>query len=416
MAASYRPYLRVTWSDSDSSATGYAVVDRLVAGMATGGLRMRPGCTLAEVEDLAREMTLKTACYRIPVGGAKGGIDYPADAPDADAVRERYVLAMRPMLDSIWTTAGDLGTPQDRLDAVFTRLGLGPSSLRAGLLRSPDPERSQEHVRRMFALVDDGLSMPSLIGGYGVAQAGLAGLEVLGIEADGARSVVQGFGAMGGSSALYLHRAGVLVVAVADALGVVANPAGLDVPDLLARRSTSGVVDREGLGPADAELPGKAWIDIESELTVPAASSYCVTDQNADRLRTRLVVEAANVPVTAAAEERLGRRGIPVVPDFVANAGAAAWAWWAVFGLVTDADDSRAMVARHVRPLVHAAMDPWLADQTPPRATATAIAWQHKAELTDRFGEVSESIPLFEAGALAAKDAHSTRPDSRRAG
>ena len=69
----HRPFLRVTWADPEGPATGHVVVDRLVCGIATGGLRTRAGCTLAEVEDLAREMSLKTGAYGLPVGGAKGG-------------------------------------------------------------------------------------------------------------------------------------------------------------------------------------------------------------------------------------------------------------------------------------------------------------------------------------------------------
>ena len=91
MAQPRRPLLRLTWSDPESDATGFVVVDRLVTGIATGGLRTRAGCTMQEVEDLAREMSLKTGIYGLPVGGAKGGIDYPADAPDVDMVRKGII-------------------------------------------------------------------------------------------------------------------------------------------------------------------------------------------------------------------------------------------------------------------------------------------------------------------------------------
>jgi glutamate dehydrogenase (NAD(P)+) len=98
----YRPFLRVTWSDPEGPSTGYVVVDRLVCGIATGGLRTRTGCTLAEVEDLAREMSLKAGAYGLPVGGAKGGIDHTADAPDVDAVRG---ASSRPS-GRCWTRSG----------------------------------------------------------------------------------------------------------------------------------------------------------------------------------------------------------------------------------------------------------------------------------------------------------------------
>ncbi|HEX6444025.1 MAG TPA: Glu/Leu/Phe/Val dehydrogenase dimerization domain-containing protein [Streptosporangiales bacterium] len=399
-----RPYLRVTWSDPESSATGHLVVDRLVTGIATGGLRTRAGCTLEEVEDLAREMTLKVGAYGVPVGGAKGGIDYPPDAPDVDEVRLRFVQAMRPILDTIWVTAADFGTPQANLDAVFERAGLGGSSLRAALRRSPDPDRTRRDVARKFVDSDDGLTMPALIGGYGVAEAALAGLDGLGIPAEGARAVVQGFGAMGGSSALYLQRGGVRVVGISDAAGLLVNTErGLDVAALLAARSPAGIVDRAVLRPDDSELPRESWLDLDAEVLVPAAVSYVLTTQNCDAVKARLIAEAANVPVTPDAERRLTERGVVVVPDFVANAGAAVWAWWVVFGLVDGPGDSRELLSRHVRPLVARLVEQWRANGAPLRETAARIAERNVAETIERYGDVAERVPLFEAGAEAAK-------------
>jgi glutamate dehydrogenase (NAD(P)+) len=406
MGAEYRPFLRLVWSDPDGPATGYVVVDRLVCGIATGGLRTRSGCTLAEVEDLAREMSLKAGAYGLPVGGAKGGLDHPSDAPDVDEVRARFVAAVRPLLDSIWVTAGDLGTPQSALDAVFARAGLGPSSLRAALRRSPDRNGVTARVQEMFTLVDDGLVMPDLIGGFGVAEAALAGLEGLGLPPARSRAVVQGFGAMGGSSALYLHRAGVRVVAIADAHGLIQNPErGLDVPTLLARRRPGGLIDRTALRVDDAQLPGEAWLDVDAELAVPAATSYSLTEADVGRVRAALVAEAANVPLTPGAEAMLAGRGVPVIPDFVANAGAAAWAWWVIFGLVSDADTSRAMVSASVRPLVRRLIAAWNADRTSLRDHARTLAIETTTALTHRFGSVVERTPLFDAGLLAARSA-----------
>ncbi|MQA03236.1 MAG: glutamate dehydrogenase [Streptosporangiales bacterium] len=398
-----RPYLRVIWSDPESDATGYLVVDRLVTGIGTGGLRTRAGCTLEEVEDLAREMSLKVGAYGVPVGGAKGGIDYPPDAPDVDEVRLRYVQAMRPYLDSMWTTAADFGTPQASLDQVFERAGLGSSSLRAGLRRSPDPEATAADVKRQFVDGEEGLTMPALIGGYGVAEAGLAGLEGLGIAPAEATAVVQGFGAMGGSTALYLAKAGVRVVGISDAQGLLVNTErGLDVPALLAARSPAGAIDRAVLRSDDTELPGSAWLDLDVDLLVPAAVSYTITTQNCAQVKARLIAEAANVPITPDAERSLTDRGVVVVPDFVANAGAAVWAWWVVLGLVTGPADSRSLLSKHVRPLVGQLIDAWRENSTPPREAAARIAEENLARNVERYGGVVERVPLFEAGAQAA--------------
>src|SRR5699024_2573214 len=93
------PYLRLHWEDDLTGARGYLVVDTLVGGLATGGTRMRAGCTMREVEDLARGMTRKTAAFDLPVGGAKGGIDFDPKDPRAVDVLARYFQAMHPFLD-----------------------------------------------------------------------------------------------------------------------------------------------------------------------------------------------------------------------------------------------------------------------------------------------------------------------------
>lgn len=399
----HRPLLQFTWSDTESTATGYVVVDRLVSGIATGGFRTRAGCTMSEVADLASEMSLKTALYGLPVGGAKGGLDYPADAPDVDEVRERFLLAIKPILDSMWVTAGDLGTPQARLDRVFTRAGLGSSSMRAALLRSDDPDAEAARVGRMFTETDDGLLMSDLIGGYGVAESALQAMASLRLDPAESRAVVQGFGAMGGSTALYLHRAGVRVVAIADAAGLVLNTTrGLDVPALLAGRGPGGVIDRRQLRLDDSEAPNDTWLDVDAEVLVPAAASYTIDTHNCDAVRARLIAEAANVPVTAAAEQRLVERGVVVIPDFVANAGAAAWAWWVMFGSVQGPADSRRMLSAHIRPVVASLMRAWMNGEPSLRVTAREIAERNQAIAEARYGGVTPTMPLFTAGAVAS--------------
>ncbi|WP_281262259.1 Glu/Leu/Phe/Val dehydrogenase dimerization domain-containing protein, partial [Acuticoccus kandeliae] len=104
--------MRLQWNDAVTGAVGYLVVHTLRAGLATGGTRMRAGCTLSEVEDLARGMANKTATFDLPIGGAKGGIDFDPKDPRAVEVLERFCEAMRPWIDAHWVTAEDLGVPQ----------------------------------------------------------------------------------------------------------------------------------------------------------------------------------------------------------------------------------------------------------------------------------------------------------------
>lgn len=381
------PFLRVTWTDPVTGAKGYVVIDRLVGGIATGGTRMRSGCTLGEVEDLAKGMSYKTGALNIPVGGAKGGIDYDPFGSEARDVLGRFVDGVRPLLDQYWVTAEDLGIPQALLDEVFEEAGLG-MSLHAALVRSRNPDRTLRRVREAFATQVEGIAMPDVIGGFGVAEAVGAAIEHLGWSAEDTRAVVQGFGSMGGSTARYLARQGIRVVGVVDAKGVIANRRdGVDVEKLLRSRSDYGEIDRSALGPGDEELPLEEWLSVEADVLVPAAVSYAVTADNCDLVTARLIVEAANVPTTEEAERRLLERGVAVIPDFIANAGAVGWAWWTLFGDVSaDPRDSFEKLSSEMRAVVGELMRSWTAGEASPRQSAKRISQRNLDEFAREYG------------------------------
>jgi glutamate dehydrogenase (NAD(P)+) len=392
----HEPYLQVTWRDAETSAHGFVVIDQLVTGVATGGLRMRPGCTLSEVRELAREMTLKMATFGIHVGGAKGGIDFDPADPRAEAVRDRFLQAARPLLERFWVTAGDLGTQQEQLDRAFARVGLGDTSFHAAVIRADDEAEVRARIRRASDARTDGLKLSELVGGYGVAEAALAALEHRRVPAASARAVLQGFGAMGGSTARYLARAGVTVVGITDRRGLILNTSrGLDVERLLAARDTAGLIDRSALREDDVEAPGDCWLSQDVDLLVPAAVSYTITAENCDRIRARLVVEAANVPTTPAAEQRLHDRGVSVVPDFVANTGAAAGAWWVILGEVVSPSGACRRLSAQIRPLVRGLMGRAEETGTSVRSAAVRYAQENAERMVTEYGGVVAFRDLF---------------------
>ncbi|MCF6525033.1 Glu/Leu/Phe/Val dehydrogenase dimerization domain-containing protein [Streptomyces sp. JJ36] len=383
----HEPYLQITWRDTETPARGFVVIDRLVTGIATGGLRMRPGCTLHEVGELAREMTLKMGAFGIHVGGAKGGIDFDPSDPRADEVRERFLRGVRPLLERFWVTAGDLGTQQERLDASFARVGLGETSFHAAVLRAEDETEVRSRIRHAFTTESEGLKLSELIGGYGVAEAALAALEQRKVAAGSARAVVQGFGAMGGSTALYLARAGVRITGITDARGLILNTTrGLDVELLLSARSSSGVIDRSVLREDDVERPGEEWLSQDVDVLVPAAVSYTITEENCDRIRGSLVVEAANVPTTPEAERRLADRGVTVIPDFIANTGAAAGAWWVILGEVVSPSGACSRLSSQMRPLVRGLMSRADTAGVTLREAAVRYARENSQRMMREFG------------------------------
>ncbi|TMG70979.1 MAG: Glu/Leu/Phe/Val dehydrogenase, partial [Chloroflexi bacterium] len=387
MGSDSEPRLRVIWTDPVTGRKGYAVIDRMVNGLAGGGTRMRSGVTLAEVERLARTMSYKNGAFNLPGGGAKGGVDIDPHDPQARGMLSRYVRAMRPLYRSGWGTAEDLGVTQELLTEVFAEQGVG-LTVQAMLDRSGDAQAAGRRVVQGLAINVEGIGLADCIGGYGVAEAAAACAEYKGWTLSGMRAVIQGFGTMGGSSARYLSRLGVKVVGVVDVNGAISNPGGLDVERLLESRSALGEVDRSTLGREDKEGLRDSWLDIDADILVPAAIGDVLTAGNADNVKARMVVEAANIPTTDDAAQRLYERGVVVIPDYVANGGANAWWWWTLLGVIQpDADQSFKQVSRVMRETVRRMLE--LADSQgiPPRQAADELSMRNLDRLAADLGE-----------------------------
>ncbi|MGW0832449.1 Glu/Leu/Phe/Val dehydrogenase dimerization domain-containing protein [Streptomyces prunicolor] len=386
------PLMSLTWTDHVTGRQGFLVVDRLVRGVSSGGLRMRPGCTLDEVAGLARGMTMKEALHYdpegryVPLGGAKGGIDCDPRDPVSYGLLVRYLRAMRPYIESFWTTGEDLGLSQDLVDGAAVEAGL-VSTIQAVYPLLDDETEARRRLADAFAVEVDGIGLDELVGGCGVAESVLAALDRAGVPYAGTRVSVQGLGTMGGATARFLTRAGLTIVAVADVKGTIVNPAGLDVDTLLAARDGYGTVDRSALRPGDRELPGEGWLSVEAEVLVPAAVSYAIDTTNQQGITARWIVEAANMPVLPEAEELLSARGVTVLPDVVVNSGTNAWWWWTLFGDIgADADEAFAHTRRSMRALIDRMLARAAADGTTPRAAAHAIVADRLPVIAERFG------------------------------
>jgi glutamate dehydrogenase (NAD(P)+) len=385
-------YVEVTWTDEVTGTKGYVVVDRLNRGVGGGGLRMRKGCTLAEVRDLAQAMTLKEAVVYapgdryVPLGGAKGGIDLDPYDPRAREVLGRFARAMKPLIEGYFATGEDFGLRQDLIDEVFAEEGIRSSAESALRLVDDGADAAYARLRRAFAQEVDGIGLGEVVGGFGVAECTLAAMEYRGLVPRDTRAVVQGFGSMGGATARYLARAGVTVVGIADKDGLVRNDEGLDVERLLRTRDTFGVIDRTQLRPADRELPGDRWLAVDAEVLVPAAMSYAITAADVPDITAGIVAEAANVATLADAEAALVARGVTVLPDFVANVGTNAWWWWVAFGDIDPTvDASLHRLSTTLRPLTREVLRRAAATGMSPRQAATQISQEKRASIAARF-------------------------------
>lgn len=397
--ASPASLLEVTWADPVTGTRGYVVIDKLVRGLASGGLRMRKGCTLEEVRGLAQGMTRKEmlvydpADHYIPLGGGKGGLDIDPGDPQAPAVLSRFVATVRPIIMDQWNTGEDLGTQQDTLDKVFADLGM-PSTIEAVYASMPDAGPARRRLGAAAAVDVSGVPLMELVGGYGVARACVGAAAELGIDCRGATAVVQGFGSIGGAAARYLTANGFKVIAVADSQGLMRNDDGLDVEAMLAARDAHGVVNRAALGDQKTRLgPREAWLDIPCDLLVPCATSYVIHADDVDRIKSRVVVEGANMPTLPDAEARLVARGIPVVPDFSANVMTNAWWWWVIFDDIAPTE--QASFAKIDKVAARLAKTIWAdarASGLSLRQAAQKLVDQHAGELIAKVGVTRHAV------------------------
>ncbi|HEX5365198.1 MAG TPA: Glu/Leu/Phe/Val dehydrogenase [Acidimicrobiales bacterium] len=299
--------------------TGWRVHHDTTRGPGKGGVRFHPELDLEEVKALAAMMTFKTALVDLPFGGAKGGVRCDPrrlSLAELERVTRRFTYEISPILGPDI----DIPAPDVNTDGRVMAWLMDTMSMVQG---------------RMLPASVTG--KPLSIGGTrnhtGATSAGClvcarVALRELGIPLVGGRAVLQGFGKVGGPLAFLLASAGMRVVAVSDVGGAVLNEGGLEVGPLADHVAETGSVD--GFGGGEAIASDDLW-DVECELLVPAALGGVIDEQVAERLRTRLIVEAANGPTTVEAQPVLDRRGIVVVPDILANAGGvtASYFEWA---------------------------------------------------------------------------------------
>ncbi len=328
-----RPYAIVEWNDVESDAKGWLCAYNFVNHYCGGGTRMHPTVTKEEVVRLATTMGYKyKAAESATTGGCKGGIAYDYKAPDARDVLRRYLIAMAPYIKAGVSIGGDLGVDYGDVLDILDELGIG---LPATKEMKTDPRilKCIEEHDKLCEMTYDGFKMYDMITGYGCA-AGMDEAWKIKSGKNGARVVLQGFGCVGASMANSLDKMGYKVVGIADANCLVVCQDGLDVKKLIATRKPKGELDQSAFEPGYQVLKNSEWLDVDCDILVPAALEDVINKDNAHRVKASLIVEAANIPVTAEADEILAEMGVDICVDFVTNLGGIRIYDVAVFGLV----------------------------------------------------------------------------------
>jgi glutamate dehydrogenase (NAD(P)+) len=299
--------------------SGWRVHHDTTRGPGKGGIRFHPAVDADEVKALAAMMTFKTALVDLPFGGAKGGVRCDPSRlslGELERLTRRYTYEISPLLGpDTDIPAPDVNTDGRVMAWLMDTLSMiDRRTLPASVTGKP--------------LALGGTRAHAGATSTGCVVCARAAFRQLELPVAGSRVVIQGFGKVGGPLAFLLRSAGMRVVAVSDVGGAVLNEGGLDVHELADHVGATGSVAGYGGGEA---IDGDAIFDVDCELLVPAALGGVITSDVARRLRTRVVVEAANGPTTIDAQPILDERGIVVVPDILANAGGvtASYFEWA---------------------------------------------------------------------------------------
>lgn len=305
------PQLSTTLHVEPGDARAWVVVDRMVDGLAMGGTRMTATVTEQELAHLARAMTHKLALVGLPIGGAKAGI---APAPGAPVQRPEtmrsFGRAAAPLLHGGVYLGCDQGTTYADRQMAFDAAGYDVAH--------------QPRATRLTVGWDELWTHMADVTGFGVAVAVLGALRAAGTRAP-QRIAIQGFGTVGRAVARHLSDHGHRVVAVADVQGTIEDQSGLPVAALTAITSSDGTVDRTRL-PATARVhtSGKAWLHVDADVLVLAASAAAVGEAEVPEVRAGTVVEGGNMSCTEPARRLLRESGHTVLPDVVVNVGGAA--------------------------------------------------------------------------------------------
>ncbi|MDN3203857.1 Glu/Leu/Phe/Val dehydrogenase dimerization domain-containing protein [Algoriphagus sediminis] len=341
-----KPEVIFEWSDSESEAEGWVVINSLRGGAAGGGTRMRKGLDKREVESLAKTMEVKFTVSGPAIGGAKSGINFDPADPRKDEVLKRWYKAVMPLLKNYYGTGGDLNVDEiHEVIPITESYGLWhpQEGIVNGFFHATEPEKIRKigQLRQGVAKVlEDPEFTPNgpkkytvadMITGYGVAEAVSHYYSIWGGDIKGKRAVIQGWGNVGAAAACFLAVEGVKIVGIIDKDGGLIKEDGYTLDEI-----RELFINRKGnkLSAPDMipfeEMNERVW-DLESEIFIPAAASRLITKEQAEKMVNaglEVISCGANVPF-ADPEIFFGPIGlwvderVSLIPDFVANCGMA---------------------------------------------------------------------------------------------
>lgn len=334
------------WSDSETEAEGWAVINSLRGGAAGGGTRMRKGLDMNEVLSLAKTMEVKFSVAGPPIGGAKSGINFDPNDPRKKGVLERWYKAVFPLLKNYYGTGGDLNVDEIHEVIPMTEAcGLwhpqegvfnghfkpteaqkiqGVGQLRQGVVKQVEDAKYTPSVDKKYMVAD-------LITGYGVAYAVKHYYDIFGGSVKDKKVIIQGFGNVGAAAAYYFAEMGAKIIGIIDRDGGVINENGYsfdEVKNLYLNKKGNTLVASDMI-PFD-QINTRIW-SVGADVFAPCAASRLVTQDQVDQMIAsglEVISCGANVPFAdkeiffGPIMEHVDSK-VSLIPDFISNCGMA---------------------------------------------------------------------------------------------
>ncbi len=289
--------------------TGYRVQHSIARGPAKGGIRYAPDVNLDEVRALASWMTWKCAVVNIPFGGAKGGIvcdPKKMSRGELERMTRRYTAELMEFIGPEKDVpAPDMNTNEQTMAWIMDTYSMHTRQTCTAVVTGKPVALGGSRGRREAT-------------GRGVMVVCDEAMKKLGMTREETRVIVQGFGNVGSNAARLMHEAGYKIIGIAEWDGGLYNSRGIDIDALVEFKEKNGTI--HGFPGAEKAASAELMIS-DCDVLVPAATENVITSKNAPDIKAKVVVEGANGPTTASADEILADKKIFVVPDILANAG-----------------------------------------------------------------------------------------------
>lgn len=291
--------------DPKHKVRGVVVIDNTARGPGKGGMRLVPDITTNEVFGLARAMTWKNALADIPFGGAKAGIRADPKMVNKEQVIRSFARLLAPVIPKYYIAGPDMNTAEREMAWFADELGC-----RMACTGKPAAMGGLPHELGST--------------GYGVVQSTKVAMEYSKHPLSGAKVAIEGYGNVGTFAHKFLEEMGAHVVALSDSKGTAYLPGGLKYETAMQVKAEKGTVT--AYPGAQVKAAGDLFA-LPVDVLIPGARPNVITAANVNDVKAKMVVQAANIPMTYEMEKILSAKGIVVVPDFVANAGGVISSW-----------------------------------------------------------------------------------------